>query len=46
MREWIRDRGLGVLFVSIFLVSWIGELVFEPLDYVNVAADHGEKAAF
>jgi hypothetical protein len=46
MRAWIRDRGLGVLFVSIFLVSWIGQLVFEWLDYVNVASDHGEKASF
>src|SRR5512134_2603238 len=46
MREWIRDRGLGVLFVSIFLVSWMGQLVFEWLDYVNVASDHGEKAVF
>ena len=46
MREWIRDRGLGVLFVSIFLVSWIGQLVVEWLDYVNVASDHGEKAVF
>ena len=43
---WIRDRGLGVLFVSIFLATWVGQLVFEWLDYANVAADHGEKAAF
>jgi hypothetical protein len=46
MREWIRDRGLGVLFVSIFLVTWIGQLVFEWLEYVDVASDHGEKAVF
>ena len=46
MRTWIRDRGLGVLFVSIFLATWVGQLVFEWLDYANVAADHGEKAAF
>ena len=46
MRAWIRDRGLGVLFVSVFLVTWAGQLVFEWLDYVKVAADHGEKAAF
>jgi hypothetical protein len=46
MREWIRDRGLGVLFVSIFLVSWAGQLVFEWIDYVEVASDHGETAVF
>ena len=43
MRAWIRDRGLGVLFVSVFLVTWAGQLVFEWLDYVKVAADHGER---
>ena len=29
-----------------FLVTWAGKLVFEWLDYVTVAADHGEKATF
>ena len=43
MREWIRDRGLGVLFVSVFVVaSWVGELVVEWLDDVNAAAGQSE----
>jgi Domain of unknown function (DUF6766) len=46
MREWLRDRGLGVLFVSVFLVTWIGQLFFEWLDFENGAAEHGEKAVF
>jgi len=29
MREWIRDRSLGLFFVSMFLASWIAQLVFE-----------------
>jgi hypothetical protein len=32
MRDWLRDRSLGVVFVSVFLVSWVGQLVFEWLD--------------
>jgi Domain of unknown function (DUF6766) len=46
MRDWLRDRGLGVLFVSVFAVTWIGQLVFEWLEYVHDAADHGEEAVF
>jgi membrane protein implicated in regulation of membrane protease activity len=46
MRDWLRDRGLGVLFVSVFLVTWIGQLVFEWLEFANAAADHGLKAVF
>jgi hypothetical protein len=46
MREWLRDRGLGVFFVSVFVVTWIGQLVFEWLEYVHQAADHGQDAVF
>ncbi|MGH3134502.1 MAG: DUF6766 family protein [Gaiellaceae bacterium] len=46
MRDWIRDRGLGVLFVSIFVVAWIGQLGVEWLHYVSDSADHGRKAEF
>ena len=44
MRAWIRDRGLGIFFCSVFLVTWVGQLVFEWLEFVNEAADHGQKA--
>jgi hypothetical protein len=46
MRGWIRDRGLGVLFVSVFVVTWIGQLVFEWLEYADDAAEHGRDAVF
>jgi Domain of unknown function (DUF6766) len=46
MRDWLRDRGLGVLFVSVFVVTWIGQLVFEWFEYANEAADHGQDAVF
>jgi Domain of unknown function (DUF6766) len=46
MRTWIRDRGLGVLFVSIFVATWIGQLVFEWLEYADEAAEHGRTAVF
>ncbi|MGH3135597.1 MAG: DUF6766 family protein [Gaiellaceae bacterium] len=46
MREWVRDRSLGIVFFSIFFVSWIGQLVFEWIDFVNEQADHGVTADF
>jgi hypothetical protein len=46
MRSWIRDRGLGILFVSVFLVTWAGQLVFEWLDYVNEEEAHDATARF
>jgi hypothetical protein len=46
MRSWIRDRGLGILFVSVFLVSWAGQLVFEWLDYVHEEEAHDANARF
>lgn len=46
MRNWLRDRGLGVLFVSIFLVTWAGQLVFEWLDYANDERAHGADPKF
>ncbi len=35
MRDVARDRGLGVLFVSVFVATWIGQLVFEWLEYAR-----------
>jgi hypothetical protein len=46
MRSWIRDRGLGIFFGSVFLVAWAGQLVFEWLDYVNEEEAHGATARF
>jgi hypothetical protein len=46
VRAWIRDRSLGIFFCSVFLVTWVGQLVFEWLEFANEAADHGPTAAF
>jgi hypothetical protein len=46
MREWIRDRSLGILFVSIFLVTWLGQLVVQWIEFVDDQSVHGEKAEF
>ena len=46
MRAWVRDRGLGVLFVSVFVCTWIGQLVFEWLEYADEASAHGRDAVF
>ena len=46
MREWIRDRSLGLFFVSMFLASWIAQLVFEWQVFVDVQRAHGDRALF
>jgi hypothetical protein len=46
MREWIRDRGLGVCFVSVFVVTWAGQLLFEWLEFADEATAHGRDAVF
>ena len=46
MRGWIRDRSLGVLFVSLFLASWVVQLYFEWRVYVGERRDHDEPASF
>jgi hypothetical protein len=46
MRNWVRDRSLGILFVSLFLASWIAQLFFEWQVYVDVQRSHEETASF
>jgi Domain of unknown function (DUF6766) len=46
MRGWIRDRSLGVLFVSLFLASWVVQLYFEWKVYVGAQRAHDEAASF
>ena len=46
MRQWLRDRSLGVFFVSLFLVSWLGQLVFEWLTFADEQREHGATASF
>jgi hypothetical protein len=45
-RAWVRDRSLGLLFVSLFLVSWVAQLFFEWKVFANEQAEHGTEAVF
>jgi hypothetical protein len=44
--QWARQRSLGILFVSLFLASWIAQLFFEWHVYVNEQREHGGSASF
>jgi hypothetical protein len=46
MRTWIRDRSLGILFVTLFLTSWIAQLYFEWQVFVDEQRAHGATATF
>ena len=46
MRTWATRRGLGILFLSLFLASWIAQLYFEWRVYSDVTRDHGERPVF
>jgi hypothetical protein len=46
MRDWARDRSLGILFVSIFVVTWVGQLFVEWLEFAHEQAAHGATAIF
>jgi hypothetical protein len=43
---WIRDRSLGVFFLSLFLISWLAQLVVQWFHFVEEQQDHGESAEF
>ena len=40
MGQWVRQRNLGILFVSLFLASWIVQLFFEWHVYVSEQREH------
>jgi membrane protein implicated in regulation of membrane protease activity len=44
--DWVRDRSLGLFFLALFLVSWIGQLIAQWFNFVNEQQDHGEAAVF
>jgi hypothetical protein len=46
VRDWIRDRSLGLFFVGLFFASWIGQLVFEWLVFVDEQQEHDSEARF
>jgi hypothetical protein len=46
VRDWVRDRSLGLFFFSVFLISWLAQLVFEWLTYVDEQQEHDSEAIF
>jgi hypothetical protein len=46
VRAWVRDRSLGILFVSLFLASWIAQLWFEWQVFVDEQRAHDASAGF
>jgi hypothetical protein len=46
MRNWVRDRSLGILFVTLFVSSWVVQLFFEWRVYVDDQSEHGATASF
>jgi hypothetical protein len=46
MRAWARDRSLGILFVTLFVTSWIAQLYFEWQVFVDEQRAHDAPASF
>jgi hypothetical protein len=43
---WVRDRSLGIFFVTLFLLTWIGQLLFEWQVFVDEQREHDSTAIF
>jgi hypothetical protein len=46
LRAWARDRSLGIFVLSLFFVSWAGQLFFEWKVFADDQAEHGAGATF
>ncbi len=46
VRDWIRDRSLGLFFFTVFLVAWFAQLIFEWLNFVDEQREHDNRAEF
>lgn len=46
LRDWARDRSLGIVFVSVFATTWIAQLFFEWRVYAHDQQEHGSVARF
>ena len=43
---WLRDRSLGLFFLTLFLVSWVGQLFVEWRVFADEQRDHGADPRF
>ena len=46
LADWVRDRSLGIFFVSAFVTAWIAQLVLEWRVYAADQREHGRHAEF
>ena len=46
LRDWVRDRSLGLFFLSVFLISWFAQLIFEWQTFVDEQREHDQAARF
>jgi hypothetical protein len=44
--SWLRDRSLGIFFVTVFLVTWCGQLFTEWKVFADEQHEHGQSAVF
>ena len=44
--RWVRDRSLGILFLGLFLLTWIAQLVVQWLQFREDQRTHGERPEF
>ena len=43
---WVRDRSLGIFFLTLFFAAWIAQLFFEWKVFADEQAEHGTQAVF
>jgi hypothetical protein len=46
LTDWLRDRSLGVFFLSLFFATWLAQLFVEWKVYADEQAEHGASAIF
>jgi hypothetical protein len=46
LRRWVVDRSLGIFFLALFLLSWIGQLVVQWFEYVDDQQQLSAQAEF
>jgi hypothetical protein len=46
MGTWLRDRSLGLFFLTLFLVSWVSQLFVEWRVFADEQRDHGADPRF
>lgn len=43
MRTWIRDRALGLAFIALFVLSWLGQFLVQLRQVTNETKEHGKE---